>query len=194
MISIRRVIGVILGTGAGLALAALSAIPVKVNGNAEEAMIRVAFSARPQRIETCREVSDEELAEIPVHMRQTTVCEGITATYLLEVLHRDTLVTSAPVHGGGLRRDRQLYVLRELRVPSGPTTIEVRLTRIDSVAAPSDTLANRDRETEERERRRSDEVPPSLRLRESVTLEAREVLLVTYDQARRQLRMVRGRR
>src|SRR5690606_41211795 len=88
VISIRRIVGVILGTGAGLALASLSAIPVMVNGNAGEAMIRVAFSARPQRIETCREVSDEELAEIPVHMRQTTVCEGITATYLLEVLHR----------------------------------------------------------------------------------------------------------
>jgi hypothetical protein len=194
VISIRRIVGVIVGTGAGLALAALSALPVKVNGDAQEAMVRVAFSARPQRIETCRRVSDEELAEVPVHMRQSTVCEGTTASYLLEVLHQNTLVTSAPVHGGGLRRDRQLYVLRELHVPSGPTTIEVRLTRIDSAAAPSDSPTNRGRETEERERRRSDEVPPSLSLRESVTLEAREVLLVTYDQAQRQLRMMRGQR
>jgi hypothetical protein len=194
VISTRRVIGAIVAVAAGLTLAAVSAIPVKVNGNAEAAMIRVAFSARPQRIETCRTVSDEELAEVPVHMRQSTVCEGTTASYLLEVLHQDTLVTSTPVHGGGLRRDRQLYVLRELHVPSGPTTIEVRLTRSDSAAAPSDSLTNRGRETEERERRRSDEVPPSLSLRESVTLEAHEVLLVTYDQARRQLRMVRGRR
>jgi hypothetical protein len=186
--------GTVLAVAAGLTLAALSAIPVRVNGNAQESMIRVAFSARPQRIETCREVSDEELADVPVHMRQSTVCEGTTASYLLEVLHQDTLVTSVPVHGGGLRRDRQLYVLLELHVPSGATTIEVRLTRIDSAGASSDSLANRGRETEERERRRSDEVPPSLSLRESVTLEAREVLLVTYDQARRQLRMVRGQR
>ncbi len=190
--SARHVIGFLLGVGAGLALAAGSAVPVAVNGNAAQAMIRVAFSARPQRIETCRTLSEEELAEIPVHMRQSTVCEGKTASYRLDLLRDDSLLAEQVLHGGGLRRDRQLYVLRELHVPSGPATIEVRLTRIDSVSAAPDSVGVGSREAEERHRRISDEVPAWLTIRETVTLAPGEVLLVTYDQARREFRMVRA--
>jgi hypothetical protein len=45
---------------------------------------------------------------------------------------------------------------------------------------------------EERHRRMSDEIPASLTLREMVTLAPGAVLLVTYDQDRRELIMVDG--
>jgi hypothetical protein len=196
----RRLLGGAVAVGAAVALAAASAVPVRVHP-AGEARLRVAFSARPERVETCRTLGAGELAAVPEHMRQSVVCEGSTARYRLDVRHGDSLLATAVVRGGGLRHDRQLYVLRELPVPSGRATIEVRLSRLDSARAPAGAGATpgaaagpRPRDAEERRRRMADEVPASLVLRESVTLAPREVLLVTYDQEARRLHAVRGAR
>jgi hypothetical protein len=226
--SLRIALAAIVTVGAAVGLAVLSAAPFRAHPRAD-ARLRVAFSARPERIETCRTLGADELANVPQHMRQAVVCEGIAASYRLEIRRDDSLVASALLHGGGLRHDRRLYALRELDVPSGPSTIDVRLTRVESVAAPAtresgrsgDARNERDgkeardekeargeraerdhdddgrgdrlaRDEDEHRRRVADEVPSSLALREVVTLSPREVLLVTYDQASRRLRTVRG--
>jgi hypothetical protein len=219
--ALRLAAAAIVAVGAVLALTLVSAAPVRVDST-PDARLRVAFSARPERIEKCRTLSADELANVPQHMRQAVVCEGTTASYRLEVRRDDSLVASAPVRGGGLRHDRRLYVLRELGVPSGRSTIDVRLVRTDSVAArPDSEERSRDarkhdesaehdrsaahhedddddrratisRDLDERRRRVADEVPSSLALHEVVTLDTREVLLVTYDQESRRLRTVRG--
>jgi hypothetical protein len=217
---LRLAIATILTLGAAFLLALASAAPFRLNP-LPDARLRVAFSARPERIESCRTLSAEELANVPQHMRQAVVCEGKAASYRLEVRRDDSLVASALLHGGGLRHDRRLYLLRELSVPSGRSTIDVRLVRTDTVAAkPSseprssddhareerkehDARAARphddddghievERDLDERRRRVADEVPSSLELHEVVTLRPREVLLVTYDQTSRRLRTVRG--
>ncbi|HLV27131.1 MAG TPA: hypothetical protein VKZ41_12550 [Gemmatimonadales bacterium] len=169
-----------------------------------EAMIRVAFSARPERLETCREMDAEELAALPTHMQQSVVCEGRTASYKLDVWHNGTMVASANLHGGGLRRDRQLYALQEVLIPAGSSVVEVRMTRVDSLesgdshqpvnSGTSESTMDPSRaarEADERRRRMEGEVPPSLELRETVVLAPRGVLLVTYDQSSRQLRTMR---
>ena len=218
--ALRLGLAAIVSLGAALALALLSAAPFRLNAGSD-ARLRVAFSARPERIEHCRTLSAGELANVPQHMRQAVVCEGRAASYRLEVRRDDSLLASALLHGGGLRHDRRLYVLRELRVPSGRGTIDVRLVRTDSSAAQPDgderapharrhdestehdaRAARRDddddrratvsRDLDERRRRVADEVPSSLGLHEAVTLSPREVLLVTYDEESRRLRTVRG--
>ena len=214
--ALRIGLATIVAMGAMLALTLASAAPFRVNA-LPEARLRVAFSARPERIETCRTPSESELANLPAHMRQGVVCEGTTATYRLEVRRDDSLVATALLRGGGLRHDRRLYALHELTVPSGRSTIDVRLARVDSgVARPSreshdaddhdrDERAERlngerrsrdddafSRDEDEHRRRVADEVPPRLTLRDTVTLRPREVLLVTYDQATHRLRTVRG--
>lgn len=196
MTAAARLLGALVAGAAALALAAASAIPLRANPT-PHAMLRVAFSARPERVESCRTLSADELADVPQHMRQRVVCEGTTARYRLEVRHDDTLLVSAELRGGGLRHDRQLYVLRELRVPSGRATVEVRLSRIDTAAAPASAAPSDgepSREADQRRRRMADEVPATLVLRETVTLAPREVLLVTYDQGARRLRAVRSER
>ena len=218
--AVRVGLATVVSVGAALALTLVSAAPFRVD-SMPDARLRVAFSARPERIEKCRTLSAGELANVPQHMRQAVVCEGTTASYRLEVRRDDSLVASALLHGGGLRHDRRLYVLRELTVPSGRSTIDVRLVRTDSVAtrpdsdqrapdardhdesaehgAPAasshdddDRRATISRDLDERRRRVADEVPPSLALHEVVTLNPREVLLVTYDQESRRLRTVRA--
>lgn len=196
-----RVLGAVVAAGAALALAAASAVPLRARAPSE-ARLRVAFSARPERIETCRTLGAQELADVPEHMRQSVVCEGATARYRLDVVRDGTPLATAVVRGGGLRHDRQLYALRELAVPSGASTIEVRLTRLDSARAAPDEDEEADdaddeprsRDAAERRRRKADEVPASLVWRETVTLAPREVLLVTYDQEARRLHSIRGSR
>jgi len=218
--ALRFGLAAIVTVGAALVLALASAVPFRVDA-LPDARLRVAFSARPERIETCRTPSAEELANLPAHMRQGVVCEGTTARYRLEVRRDDSLLASAILRGGGLRHDRRLYALRELSVPSGRGTIDVRLVRVDTVAARPDSDARgsddhgrdernehgagpgraldddgradtRSRDEEEHRRRVADEVPAVLTLHEVVTLNPREVLLVTYDQASRRLRTIRG--
>jgi hypothetical protein len=199
-----------------LALTLASAAPFRANAR-DDARLRIAFSARPERIESCRTPSESELANLPAHMRQGVVCEGTTATYRLEVRRDDSLVASALLRGGGLRHDRRLYALHELSVPSGRSTFDVRLARVDSVVArprasrdhsrdersDHDSRDHRDdhtrlgedalsRDEDEHRRTVADEVPPLLTLRDTITLAPREVLLVTYDQVTHRLRSVRG--
>jgi hypothetical protein len=199
----RRIAGGVLALLLALGLAAASAVPLSTHPS-PDARIRVAFSARPERLETCRTLTPEELAGVPAHMRRSQVCEGTSARYRLVVAREGRLLHSTTLRGGGLRHDRRLYVLHDVRVPSGPAVIEVRLVRVDAAPvgaalttargpaqtdASDSTVAPRD--AEERRRRVADEVPPLLVLREAVALAPREVLLVTYDQDARRLRLVR---
>ena len=205
----RRVAGVVVAVLVAAAIAAGSRVPFTPDTSAD-AMLRLSWTARPERIEDCRTVGAEELAELPAHMRQPVVCEGVTARYRVDVLRDGLLLATDELRGGGLRSDRQLYHHRELRVPSGRATFEVRVTRThpDGDAGADDDRDDDDgddddgghddrdrdraaRDDEGRQRRRGEEIPPSLVLTESVTLEPREVMLVLYDRTTRQLRAVR---
>lgn len=198
-------LGGVTALAATLALAALSRAPYHPYRSAD-AMLRLAWSARPERIEQCRRQSDEELAQLPAHMRLRVVCEGTSARYRLEVLRDGKLVVDDTVRGGGVRHDRPLYLLRELRLPPGSSRLEIRFSRIDHPSLVGDTTAvtpgfdsvgalppgRERREEEERERRRREVVPARLVFASTVRLGPREVLLVTYNPARRALIAITG--
>lgn len=216
-----RAAGAVVAAAVLLAMTWASTAPLSIAPSAQ-AVLRVSLGARPERIERCRTVTDEELAKIAPQMRQQVICEGTTARYTLEVRRNDTLLHAQVVRGGGLRHDRQLYVSRDIRVPAGPGTYRVELVRLDSTSsrdAARDTAGrprdqrddqehddDRDdaarasgepesraaREAAERRRRREEAIPPTLRLDVEATLAPREVLLVSYDAGRRRLVSRRG--
>ena len=196
----RRVawaLGAVVAVGATVGTAALSRAPLAAYPS-DTPILRLAWSVRPERIEHCRTLTDEELADVPAHMRQRVQCEGRSAGYRLVVSldgesRFDTLVT-----GGGARGDRPVYVFRELDVPAGPHRLDVRFERqaipgVDSVGADADAspdtlMAGRAlREAEERTRRQGEAVPPMMTLQSDIEPAPREVLLVTYDIDRRAL-------
>ena len=210
-----RSAGVLVAAAALLAMAWASTAPLPVHTSGD-AIVRVSLGARPERIETCRTQSNEELAKVAPQMRQRVVCEGVTARYRLEVQRDGQPLLSQVVRGGGLRHDRPLYVSRELRVPPGIASFAVHITRIDTVASENDTAAVVDpdagtrpaaddatgqagvipgrsgREVEERRRRREEAIPPELHLQLSTPLAPGEVLLISYDQRTRRLVARRG--
>ncbi len=200
-----------------LALAWGSIAPLDV-ARGDGAILRISLGARPERIEVCRRQSDEELARLAPQMRQTVVCDGTTARYRLDVRRNGELLHSQVVRGGGLRNDRPLYVSRDLPVPAGPAVFAVRLARMDTIPVeqrsdssgddgddddrrveggdvprPGDPLpARAQREIDERRRRQDEAIPAELRLDLAVTLEPREVVLVSYDQRSRRLISLSG--
>jgi hypothetical protein len=207
--AIQRATGITVAIAAALALAWVSTAPLSVS-DSPDAQVRLSWGARPERIERCRTLSDEELAKLSPQMRQREECEGTTARYRLEVLRAGVTIASEEVRGGGLRHDRELYVFHEMPVPAGRAEFAVRFARIDSVpgsptqaqaqaqaiAGTGDTVQaaitpeRAKRETDERQRRRDAAVPPLLTLDTTVTLGAREVLLFTYNSDDRRLHVI----
>jgi hypothetical protein len=196
-----HVAGVAFAIAATLALAGLSHAPYPTRPG-QEAAVRLAWSGRPERIETCRAPSKEELEKLPAHMRLSVVCEGTSARYRLRVSLNGTPVVEQIIRGTGLRHDRPIYLLREFPTPPGRYDLEVGFERIDSLQSgtgdsaevqpeslePGADIPGRAiREAEERRRRRSEAMPPELRLSESIVLAPGAVVLISYDAERRRL-------
>jgi hypothetical protein len=149
---------------------------VSLSSNQDQAVLRLAWTARPERIEECRQQSEEELAKLPAHMRQSMACIGTTATYRLEVRWNDRVVLQQSVRGGGLRHDRPLYLFHDINVAPGDAAVRVQLDRVESIRSIA--------------RGRNEAIPPSLLLERRLHLESRKVVLVTYDAERRDLVVV----
>jgi hypothetical protein len=208
-----RVVGVVLAAGALLAMSWCADHSWRAD-DGTNAIVRVSIGARPERIEVCRRQSDEELAKVAPQMRQRVVCEGASARYRLELFRDGQRLLQEVVRGGGLRHDRPLYVFREFEVAPGAASYALRLTRIDTVRADHDDEEEDDeededrarrrasdsaligerarRESEQRQRQRASVLPVELALRLDATLEAGEVMLLTYEASERALKALRN--
>ena len=207
---VDRAAGAAAALAATLGIAWISSVRTAPHAS-DGAVLRLAWTARPERVEDCRQQSNEALEKLPAHMRLAVVCEGTTASYRLEVRREGQLLADQIVRGGGLHHDRPLYVFREIALPAGDAGISVRFTRIESTSSGSggrgaagapaigagseepgiETSAidpdRRRREREERLWQRGEAVPATLLLEDRFHFESRRVVLVTYDAERRQL-------
>jgi hypothetical protein len=188
-----------------IAVARLSGSPVATRAAGSSAF-RLSWSARPERIEKCRQLSKQELAEREEHMRQRIECEGAFATYSLRVLVGGKLVHESIVRGAGLRHDRPIYLLRDLQVSPGTHAVQVSFVRresagSDSVATESRTDDDDDsgtfhgraeREREERARRARAAIPPRLVFDSVLNFAPGKVLVLTLDSERRSLVLLSG--
>jgi hypothetical protein len=158
------------------------------------AVLRLAWSAAPERIEDCRQRSEEELAKVPQHMRQAIVCEGSTASYRMLVRIDGALVVDRVVRGGGLRHDRRLYVLEEVAVEPGEVTVDVRFDRIEAdpggIADHPAAGSLPARDTAMRPAPRGEYIPPRLSLERRLRFLSGEAILVTYSPESRALAAV----
>jgi hypothetical protein len=164
------------GAAALVVLVRASTASITVH-DSDDAVLRLAWSARPERIEDCRPRSAAELAALPAHMRQPLVCEGVAARYRLTVRREGAIVVDEVVRGGGLRHDRRLYVFHEIALPPGEIPIEVRFDRLDPATPnPSATSV-----------RNASAVPATVSFAQRVRFRPRGVVLVTYDAESRTL-------
>lgn len=192
MRAFHRILGLALLAVALVAMREVSLWPV--GRTSEQAALRLTWSARPERVERCRTLSDEELAALPTHMRMRTQCEGRFARYLLRVAIDGRAALADTLHGGGLREDRPIYYLRDLPVAPGTRTVAIVLQRIDSAGPTRDTASTSGdlgdrlgREAAERRRRAAEALPAALVLDTTFAFAARQVIMVTYLNEERRL-------
>ena len=200
--------GLVTAMAAGL-LRLLTAVPVPFRSPGD-ALLRLSWTARPERLEHCRVQSAEELARELEHMRQRVECEGRFASYALRVMIDGRPAADREVRGGGFRHDRPLHLLTDLPIPAGPHRLAIEFFRRGSAtsrprdttgtagpAAGADTgiFAGRaQREDDERERRRRAAIPPRLVLDTSLVFAAERVVLISFDPERRRLVLRTGPR
>ena len=200
--ALQRIAAGIVSLAATAGIVALSRAPYRT-GSGDAAALRLSWSGRPERIERCRELSEEELAKRPAHMRLRLECEGHAARYAVRVRSDGVLLSLDTVTGGGLRGDRAIHMLRDYRLPAGMHAISVAIARIDSVAAADDDSADAEneeeenlapgaappsrarRERDERRRQRQEMLPPALRLDTTLQVDPGGVVMVSYDPTRR---------
>jgi hypothetical protein len=189
----RSVLAWALPIAAGAGIVWASHVPVGLN-RPGQALVRLAWGVKPERIETCRDLTAEELAGVPQHMRRTRICEGTTAEYRLVVRDGTGVRVDRAIRGGGLRQDRRLYVFEELPLAPGAATVDVRFDRVTDADHDDDGAEERDRDEQDEEDRGSDDeaerqgaVPPRLSLVKQVEVRPGDVVLVTYDPEQRVL-------
>jgi hypothetical protein len=132
----------------------------------EQGELRLAWRYRSERVTQCRTATPEELANLPAHMRQRTICEPRLRPYRLEVALDGRPAADDTVRPRGARADRPLGVFRRLPLPAGRHAVRLAFTPLpvgtDSLGAP-------------------------LALDTAVILAARQVLLITYDEDAKRL-------
>lgn len=180
MSRIPRAAGLVLALVGAIGLSWASHAPLAVREDGKAAL-RLSWSARPERIESCRAQTEQELAKLPAHMRQPVICEGGSAVYRLEVRRDGRLLADDLVRGGGLRHDRPLYVFREIPQTPGSALITVRFDRTDPAPAPGQTVQLNSTANQVAD------LPRSLVLERRVQFGAGAVVLVTYDPEQRAL-------
>lgn len=114
-----------------------------------EATVRLALRTVQGRVEVCREVTEEETANLPQHMRRGRICEQTPVTYRLKVaLDGETLVDEK-VEPGGLRRDRPHIVDRQITAPPGRARLQVTFAPEVGSAGPDALLEVREYQLDE---------------------------------------------
>ena len=141
--------------------------------SADAAVLRLSWRTRAEAKQLCRDRTAEELEALPVHMRTPQVCTPIPLRYELSVRIDDGPTYVRRLHAAGARADRPVYVFREQPITPGRHRITVEFRRPDQ----------HDDDDDDDDHGRRD----VLRLRRRVVVRPGDILLVTYDDERREL-------
>lgn len=164
----RFVPGALVAVACTVVLGALSRQPIPDTGE-PEAALRFSWRFRSEEVGDCRRPTEQEMEELPAHMRNPNACVGQIPDYRLLIRVNGDERFDDRVRASGARGDRPLFVYRELRLRPGTHDVQVRFSPEDG----------------------SDAV--SLDLESELTLGTNEVLLVTRNEDTGTLEVVRPR-
>jgi ferredoxin/coenzyme F420-reducing hydrogenase delta subunit len=99
---------------------------------ADHALLRLGWRLAGQVKERCRDLTPEEMAKRPVHMRTPRECVSEVLTYDLKAVVDGEVVTEKRVKSPGLRADRPLSVEEDLEVLPGEHAVTVTFTPADA--------------------------------------------------------------
>jgi len=154
--------GVALAAALTAALAGLSRFPYAAESS-DRGVLRLSWRYTPPPGEDCRRPTPSELADLPVHMRNPNACLRVPRTYRLTLSVDDVVLLDKVVRPAGARRDRPLFVYRELSLSAGEHFVDIRFEETD----------------------RPPTAPPrALSWTGSLPVEPHEVIVIDYDPVR----------
>lgn len=93
----------------------------------DSAVIKLTLSHAGQRLEACRQLSEEEQDKLAPNMRVKEVCPRERSPIKLELLVDGKILYNATLRPGGLSRDGNSNAYQRFVVPAGKHTILARL-------------------------------------------------------------------
>jgi hypothetical protein len=129
-----------------LTIAALSRAPAYSVPGAGDALLRFSWRMSASAREQCRPRTQQELDALPVHMRTPDICTTDRADYLLITRVGDAAPDTTPLLRGGVKGDRPLFVLEEMRMAPGEARVSVAVQRrnaggVETIAQIDTTIA-----------------------------------------------------
>ena len=94
----------------------------------DHALLRLGWRLAGQVKEQCHDLTPEELARRPVHMRKPRECVSEVLSYDLRAIVDGRVVAEKLVRSPGLRADRPLSVEEDLRITPGDHQVSVTFT------------------------------------------------------------------
>jgi len=158
----RRVFAVLMALALGLLVARLSQAPTSYAGPGD-ALLRLSWRVGGYRIEECRPRTEEELRALAPHMRTPEVCTGGGVDFELRVGLDGSTVLVDTLGSGGARRDRPIYLYRDLDITPGRHALDVSFAPL----LP--------------ESFEPDDAPPVYRFDGPIEVAEHEVALITLD-------------
>lgn len=162
---LARAGGVLMVMLGAAVLATLSAWPMQ-HAAPTQALLRLDWRLRGEEAGECLRPAAEDLARLPVHMRNPDACLGALPPYRLRVWVDDAMVIDDVIRGGGAREDRPLTVYRDVPLTPGARRLRAEFVR------DAGTLTTRGDARQ----------PTTLRVDAEARLEAGRVLLMVRRQ------------
>ena len=120
----RIVLGAVVAVLLAIALGGLSRFPVS-GVHETQAALRFTWRLRAEEAGECERPSAEELADLPVHMRNPDACVGPVPAHRLRVQVDGEERFDIMIEASGARGDRPLFVFREMLLPPGRHDVRV---------------------------------------------------------------------
>lgn len=116
-----------------------SAAPPYTQLTPDQAVITVAFAHAGQRREECRELSPQELAQLPPNMRAPMDCPRERSPVSVELLVDGETIIHQAFNAPGLYSDLGVDVYRTAKVTAGEHRLVVRMNDNVRVEGPTHT-------------------------------------------------------
>ncbi len=96
-------------------------------GNADQASVKVSLSHAAERVEPCRQLTQEEIAELAANMRRAEACERERLPVMLELDLDGETIVAISAKPSGLWNDGPASIYQRFEVAPGEHVIAARL-------------------------------------------------------------------
>ena len=102
-----------------------SAIPYSITN--ENSLLRLAIRLPGKTVDTCRDLTPEEINKIPMHMRKKQECTKITIPYEATLTMDNQVLFSKTLESRGMRSDKPILIEQNIEVTPGLHKIKMSL-------------------------------------------------------------------